>query len=79
MGVIKSLEKIYLLKSVGIPAYYLGGNAEMLRCRDVHVLQDACKNQGSVIAIYAKTYIQNAPSSLLPSVFLSTFLLAFLF
>jgi hypothetical protein len=26
IGVIKSLEKIYMLKSVGIPEYYLGGN-----------------------------------------------------
>jgi hypothetical protein len=28
MSVIKSLEKIYLLKNVGIPQYYLGGNVE---------------------------------------------------
>ena len=26
MAVIKSLQKIYLLKNVGIPEYYLGGN-----------------------------------------------------
>jgi hypothetical protein len=30
MAVIKSLEKTYMLKSVGIPAYYLGGNAKFL-------------------------------------------------
>ena len=30
MAVIKSLEKTYLLKSVGIPEYYLGGNVEFL-------------------------------------------------
>jgi hypothetical protein len=38
MGVIKSLEKIYVLKSVDIPEYYLGG--------DIEVLGDAWKNQG---------------------------------
>jgi hypothetical protein len=30
MRVIKSLEKIYLLKSVGIHEYYLEGNVEIL-------------------------------------------------
>jgi hypothetical protein len=30
VAVIKSLEKIYLLKNVGIPEYYLGGNVEFL-------------------------------------------------
>jgi hypothetical protein len=30
MGIIKSLEKMYVLKSVGIPEYYLGGNIEVL-------------------------------------------------
>jgi hypothetical protein len=30
MAVIKSLEKIYLLKNVGIPEYFLGGNVEFL-------------------------------------------------
>jgi hypothetical protein len=29
MGVIKSLGKTYLLKSVDIPEYYLGGNVEL--------------------------------------------------
>jgi hypothetical protein len=38
MAVIKSLEKIYLLKNVGIPEYYLGENVEFLG--------DAWKNQG---------------------------------
>jgi hypothetical protein len=33
MAVIKSLEKIYVLKGVGIPEYYLGGNVKLLgRC-----------------------------------------------
>jgi hypothetical protein len=36
--VIKSLEKIYLLKNVGIPEYHLGGNVEFLG--------DSWKNQG---------------------------------
>jgi hypothetical protein len=30
MESIKSLEKTYMLKSVGIPEYYLGGNVEPL-------------------------------------------------
>ena len=30
MAVIKSLEKIYFLKNVGIPEYYLGGNVEFI-------------------------------------------------
>ena len=30
MAVIKSLKKTYLLKGVGIPEYYLGGNVEFL-------------------------------------------------
>jgi hypothetical protein len=30
MAVIKASEKIYMLKSVGIPEYYLGGNVEFL-------------------------------------------------
>jgi hypothetical protein len=30
MAVIKSLEKTYMLMSVGIPEYYLGGNVEFL-------------------------------------------------
>jgi hypothetical protein len=30
MEVIKSLEKTYMLKSEGIPEYYIGGNVEFL-------------------------------------------------
>jgi hypothetical protein len=37
-AVLKSLEKIYMIKSVGIPEYYLGGNVEFLG--------EAWKNQG---------------------------------
>jgi hypothetical protein len=51
MAVIKALEKIYLLKNVGIPEYYLGGNVEFLG--------DAWKNQGLGLGISARTYIQN--------------------
>jgi hypothetical protein len=47
---IKSLEKTYMLKSVGIPEYYLGGNVEFLG--------EAWKSQGLGLAISAKTYIQ---------------------
>jgi hypothetical protein len=51
MEVIKSLEKTYMLKSVGIPEYYLGRNVEFLG--------EAWKNQGLGLALSAKTYIQN--------------------
>jgi hypothetical protein len=30
MAVIKLLEMTYMLKSIGIPEYYLGGNVEFL-------------------------------------------------
>ena len=51
MAVIKSLEKTYLLKSLGIPEYYLGGKMEFLG--------EAWKNQGLGLAFSARTYIQN--------------------
>jgi hypothetical protein len=51
MTVIKALEKTYMLKSVGIPEYYLGGNVEFLG--------EAWKNQGIRLSLSAKTYIQN--------------------
>jgi hypothetical protein len=51
MAVIKALEKTNMLKSVGIPEYYLGGNVEFFG--------GAWKNQGLGLAISAKTYIQN--------------------
>jgi hypothetical protein len=47
MAVIKSLEKIYLLKNVGIPEYYLGGNVEFFG--------DEWKKQGLGLAISART------------------------
>jgi hypothetical protein len=49
--VIKSLGKTYMLKSVGIPEYYLGRNVEFLG--------EAWKNQGLGLAFSAKIYIQN--------------------
>jgi hypothetical protein len=51
MAVIKALKKTYMLKSVGIPEYYLGGNVEFLG--------ESWNNQGLGSAISAKTYIQN--------------------
>jgi hypothetical protein len=51
MAVIKSLEKTYMLKIVGIPEYYLGGNVEFLG--------ESWKNQGLGLALSEKTYIQN--------------------
>jgi hypothetical protein len=43
MAVIKGLEKTYMLKSLGIPEYDLGGNVEFLG--------EAWKNQGLGIRI----------------------------
>jgi hypothetical protein len=51
MAVIKSLEKTYMLKTVGIPEYYLSGNVEFLG--------EAWKNQGLGLALSAKIYIEN--------------------
>jgi hypothetical protein len=51
IALIKSLEKTYMLKSVGIPEYHLGGNVECLG--------GAWKNQVSGLALSAKIYIQN--------------------
>jgi hypothetical protein len=51
MTVIKALDKTYMLKSVGIPEYYLCGNVEFLG--------EAWNNQGLGLALSAKTYIQN--------------------
>jgi hypothetical protein len=51
MSFIKSLEKIYLLKNVGIPEYYLGGNVEFLG--------DVWKNQGLGLAISTRAYMEN--------------------
>jgi hypothetical protein len=51
MAVIKSLEKKYMLKSVGIPEYYLGENVEFLG--------ESWKNQGLGFALSAKSYIKN--------------------
>jgi hypothetical protein len=51
MAVIRSSEKIYLLKGVGIPEHYLGGNVEFLG--------EAWKNHGLGLALSARTYIQN--------------------
>jgi hypothetical protein len=51
MAVIKTLESTCMLKSVGIPEYYLGGNVEFL--------WEAWKNQGLGLSLSAKTYIQN--------------------
>jgi hypothetical protein len=49
MAVIKSLEMIYLLKGIGIPENYLGGNVEFLG--------EEWKNQGLGLALSARTYI----------------------
>jgi hypothetical protein len=47
MAVIKALEKTYMLKSVGIPEYYLGGNVELL--------QNTWKNHVFALDLSAKT------------------------
>jgi hypothetical protein len=49
--VIKSLEKIYLMKNVGISEYYLVGYVEILR--------EAWMNPGPALDLSARTYIKN--------------------
>jgi hypothetical protein len=49
MTVIKSFKKTYMLKSVGIPEYYLGVNVELLG--------EAWQNQELGYAISVKAYI----------------------
>jgi hypothetical protein len=61
MAVIKSSEKTYMLKSLGIPEYYSGGNVEFLG--------ESWKNQGLGLALSAKTYIKT--SFLILKVFLA--------
>ena len=51
MAIMKELEKIYILKGVGVPEYYLGGDVEML---DEHWNSD-----GVCLALSARTYIKN--------------------
>jgi hypothetical protein len=50
MAVIKALEKIFTLRGVGIPEYYLGVNVEFLG--------EGWKNQGLGLALSEKIYIQ---------------------
>jgi hypothetical protein len=47
----KGIGKTFILKIVGVPEYYLGGNVEFLG--------EAWKNQGLPLALSTKTYIQN--------------------
>jgi hypothetical protein len=49
MAVIKALEKAYMLMSLVIPEYYLGGNVEFLG--------EEWKNQGLGLALSENTYI----------------------
>ena len=51
MAVVKSLDKIYLLKNTAIPEFYLGGNEEFLG--------ESWKNQGIGLALSSRTSIQN--------------------
>ena len=51
MSVIKTLEKDYILKGVGIPEYYLGGNMESM--------DDHWKREGINLGFLAQTYIKN--------------------
>ena len=51
MSIIEELKKSYILKGVGVPEYYLGG--------DVEILDQHWKEDGVGIALSAKTYIKN--------------------
>ena len=51
MAIMKELEKVYVLKGVGAPRYYLGG--------DVLDLDEQWEKEGLTHALSAQTYIQN--------------------
>ena len=51
MKVIEELKKTYIMKGVGIPSYYLGG--------DVEYLDEHWKKEGIAVALSAQTYIKN--------------------
>ena len=51
MSIIQELKETYILKGVGVPEYYLGG--------DVEILDQHWKDDGVGIALSAKTYIKN--------------------
>jgi methylmalonyl-CoA mutase cobalamin-binding subunit len=50
MAIMKKLEEVYVMKGVGSPQYYLGG--------DVLELDDQWKKQGIEQSFSAQTYIQ---------------------
>ena len=51
MSIIEDLKKTYILKGVGIPEYYLGG--------DVEILDQHWKSDNVGLALSAKTYVKN--------------------
>ena len=53
MSLIKEFKKTYVLKGVGSPEYYLGGNVE-------HPIDGYWDKMGVTTAISAKTYIKNS-------------------
>ena len=56
MKIMKQLEEAYVIKGVGIPDYYLGGN--------VVELEDQWKEQQIYTAFSAHTYIENSAKCL---------------
>ena len=53
MAIINELKKIYILKGVGEPKYYLGGNIEK-------PINDHWERMGITTALSATTYIKNS-------------------
>jgi Reverse transcriptase (RNA-dependent DNA polymerase) len=51
-AVLEALKKVYIMKGVGVPQYYLGGNVE--------VLDETWQSKGIYTALSARTYIGNA-------------------
>jgi hypothetical protein len=52
MEVIKALKKDYILKGVGEPEFYLGGNVE--------ILDETWQKEEIFVALSARTYVENA-------------------
>ena len=51
MGVIEELKKDYMLKGVGEPEYYLGGNVDLL--------DNTWRDDNVSLALSARTYVKN--------------------
>jgi hypothetical protein len=57
MAIIESIKRDYILKGIGMPEYYLGGNVDEIQ-------ESRYVNEGIVTALSARTYIENVVEKL---------------